>query len=191
MIRSQHDYDEIYQARTWAYGDRPDPELIRALEGKTRGAAVDLGGGQGRHALALAALGFDVALVDTAKSGLHQAAQEAEERGLHLKIVQQDCKMYAPEGSLQLAVAALFFHVPAERTSLEAAKRIGEGLETEGMLYLSLPGYTNETHEFASRLLRAAGCEQKWVTKKLVTKKDRPRLPVPRRNETRALGIKV
>lgn len=187
----RRDYEEIYRARIWAYGDKPDPEFIRALVNVPRGVALDIAGGQGRHALALAALGFDVTLVDSAPAGLHQAGVAAEEKGLSVHLVQADIATYEPVRDVLVVCAGLFFHIPARRTSLKVAKRLGHALPRGGLLYLSLPGYTSETAAFASHLIAAAGLKEKWIVKHLVTKKERPRLSVPRRNETRALGVKA
>jgi trans-aconitate methyltransferase len=191
MIRSQRDYQQIYTSRPWAYGDKPDPELIKALVDVPRGKALDLGGGQGRHAMALAELGFDVTVVDSAPAGLHQVSIAADERSLSIRTVQHDASKYEPEGDLAVAVAALFFHIPAHKTSLRVAGSIGSALSSGGLFYLSLPGFSAETQTFVRELIDASGCKEVWVDKHLVTKKERPRLPVPRRNETRALAVKI
>ncbi|HVE75713.1 MAG TPA: methyltransferase domain-containing protein [Actinomycetota bacterium] len=183
-------YEDIYRERAWAYGDKPDPDLIRALVNVPRDKALDLGGGQGRHALALSALGFDVTLVDNAPTALHQASEAAADKGLPLHTVQAELSAYEPPSGLQVCVAALLFHIPSKKTSLAIAGKIGGALARQGVFYLSMPGYTKESEAFAHELLDAAGCKSEWVMKHLVTKSERPRLPVPRRNETRALGIK-
>lgn len=187
MRRAERDYAEIYKQRTWAYGDRPDPELIKALVGVPRGPAADLGGGQGRHALALSALGFDVTLVDSVPEGLHQASAIAEERGLPLHTVHSDAAHFEPENGQRVVVAALFLHIPARRTALKIAERMGGSLAPGGLFYMSFPGFTKVTQELARDLISAAGCQEQWVLKHLVTKKERPVLPVSRRNETRVL----
>ena len=188
VLRS--DYEEIYRGRAWAYSDRPDEHLIRALVGKQPGRAVDLGGGQGRHALALAALGYDVVLVDSAAEGLHQATAAAEEKGLKMHTHQSDIVNYVPEGPLSLAVASLLFHIPSKTASKKAAAAVGEALIPGGLFYFSLKGYSKDTIELIDTLIDAAGCKPEWTIKHLVTKKDRPRLGVARRNETRALAVK-
>ncbi|HLF69577.1 MAG TPA: class I SAM-dependent methyltransferase [Actinomycetota bacterium] len=190
MTDSRRDYEQVYSELTWAYGDKPDLELIHALEGRPRGRAVDVGGGQGRHALPLAALGFDVVVVDTAAAGLHQGAESAAEKDLNIHFVQQDAAQFEYGPGLKAAVAALFFHIPAHKTSISIAQRIGEALEPGSPLYLSVPGFTSETVELVEAVIEAAGCKKDFIVKHLVTKKERPRLSVPRRNETRALGIK-
>lgn len=187
----RRDYEEIYRSRIWAYSDKPDPEFIRALVNVPRGVALDIAGGQGRHALALAALGFDVTLVDAAPAGLHQAGVAAGEKGLSVHLVQADIATYEPVRDAIVICAALFFHIPARKASLKIASRLGQALGSKSLLYLSMPGYTSDTAVFASELIAAAGLKEEWIVKHLVTKKERPRLTVARRNETRALGVKT
>ncbi|HEX2054687.1 MAG TPA: class I SAM-dependent methyltransferase [Actinomycetota bacterium] len=183
-------YEDLHRNSAWAYGEHPDLELAGALTEVAPGPAVDLGGGQGRHALYLAWLGFDVELVDLSQEALGQARRSAAERELRLRTVCANLAFYEPEPGLQVAVAALTFHVPARHASLAAVTRIGEALNPGGMLYLSLPGFTDETRAFAADLLAAARCDG-TVVRHLVTPKERPRLSVPRRNETRAVGFRT
>lgn len=188
MNRSIRSYDDLYRDRTWAYGDKPDTEFIKALIGSPRGKALDVGGGQGRHSLALSALGYDVTMIDTSAEGLHQAATVAEERSLPLHVVQSDLHHFEADHEYQVIVAALFFHQIAPRTALQLAKRLGTMLASDGFLYLSLPRFNKETELFANDLIDEAACRKEWIVKHLVTKKDRPKLGVPRRNETLAFG---
>lgn len=188
MIDSRHNYEDIYRQKSWAYSDKPDLELIRSLVDLPRGKALDVGGGQGRHSLALSALGFEVLLVDAAQSGLHQASGAAAERGLNLHVLNTDVGRWEPQEKVKLAVAALFFHIPARKTSLKIAERIGGALDRGGLLYFSFPGFDKQTQEFAEELIQASGCAKEWIVKHLVTKKERPRLKVARRNETRVLA---
>lgn len=140
--------------------------------------------------MALSALGYNVTIVDSAATGLHQAAESAEEKSLPIHCLHSDASRYEPEESLEVVVAALFFHIPAHKTSLKIAERAGASLNEEGVFYLSIPGYSDETYSFAEELIAAAGCRSFTIEKHLVTKKERPRLPVPRRNETRAVAFK-
>lgn len=188
MVRSVSDYDELYRNRTWAYGDKPDIELIKALAGHPRGKALDVGGGQGRHALALSALGFEVTLVDVAHEGLRQAAEASQERALPIHLVQSDASKLELDDEYEVILCALLFHSMNRRSGLDLAKRLGVALASGGLFYVSLPGFNSETQEMALALIEQAGCKVQWMIKKLVTKKDRPKLQVPRRNETMALG---
>lgn len=182
-------YDQLHSAREWAYGELPDAQLVEALSGVPVGRALDLGGGQGRHALYLASLGFDVELVDLSQEALAQAARSASELGLSVTTVRSNIAFYQPSPALKAVVAALIFHVPARHASLRVAGALGEALDPGGLLYLSMPGFNQETRSLASEILFAAGCEGR-VDQHVVTRRERPRLPVPRRNETRAVGYR-
>lgn|GEM_PF-6081064 len=191
MIRPSRNYQDVYQNLEWAYGQKPDPQLIQALQGVPRGRAVDLGGGQGRHAIALAKLGFEVELVDNAPAGLEQAAAFSRSLGLDIAFTRGDVVSFRPAPGLQVAVASLLFYIPGVNASLRAAARVGAALKPGGLFYVSLPGFTPERKGLAGALIDVAGCKLEWMVKHVVTSLDRPRLQVSRRNETRALGVRV
>jgi 2-polyprenyl-3-methyl-5-hydroxy-6-metoxy-1,4-benzoquinol methylase len=58
--------------------------LAESVRGRKPGRALDIGMGQGRNSLFLAALGWDVTGFDIAEVGVRQAQAEAKKRGLKL-----------------------------------------------------------------------------------------------------------
>lgn len=184
-------YDELHRTRDWAYGEQPDRQLADALVGRSAGKAVDLGGGQGRHALYLSGLGYDVELVDLSEEALLQASRAAKDRGLQLRTVRANVAFYEPPAGLDVVVAALLFHVPARHASLAAAERLGSAMNPGALLYLSLPGFDEAKPALAAELFAVAGCADVEVFRHVVTPEERPRLPVARRNETRAVGFRA
>jgi SAM-dependent methyltransferase len=65
----------------------PDADVEAcARELRTRGAvaALDLGSGVGRHAVMLAAMGFETSAIDASTAGLEQLAASAARAGLHV-----------------------------------------------------------------------------------------------------------
>jgi trans-aconitate methyltransferase len=184
-------YDELHRTREWAYGEQPDRQLEDELAGLGAGRAVDLGGGQGRHALFLAGLGYDVELVDLSEEALVQASRAAESRGLPLRTVKANIAFYEPPIDLDVVVAALVFHVPARHAGLAAAERLGAAMKPGALLYLSLPGFDESTRALAADLFAAAGCADYRVERHVVTPEERPRLKLARRNETRAVGFRA
>ena len=189
MSPANSTYEQLHESAGWAYGERPDAQLVEAVSELSPGVAVDLGGGQGRHALYLASRGFDVELVDLSQSALAQAEASARAAGVRLRTSLANVAFYQPPAELRVLVGALLFHVPARHASLQAACAVGSALGPGGLFYLSLPGFNDETQALAMDLLDAAGCDGR-VVKHLVTRDERPRLPVPRRNETRAVGYR-
>lgn len=78
-------YDELYGRLDEAFGAEPDSLLVehRRLLDPTR-PVLDVGAGQGRHSLLLAAEGFTVEAIDpspVAIESLRARAKEAEEIG--------------------------------------------------------------------------------------------------------------
>jgi SAM-dependent methyltransferase len=190
MLQIKSHFDNLYESQGSAYGSQADPELIAALANLSRGIVLDLGGGQGRHCLPLARMGLDVEVVDVSPYALRQVTDAAAREGLRVSGVCCDVACYEPPRQVRAIVAALLFHLPAEYVSLRVAERIGSTLCDEGLFYLSLPGYDEKRVRLARRILDAAGCADHRVVNHLVTRRERPRLPVPRRNETRAFGFR-
>lgn len=150
---------------------------------------MDLGGGQGRHALYLASLGFDTELVDLSDEALAQAEREAAALGLNLQTTRANLAFYEPPRGIDVVVGALIFHVPARHAALKAAAQLGGCMNPGALFYLSLPGFDDGTRDFALQVMQEAGCRRVNVEKHVVTREERPRLPVERRNETRGIGF--
>lgn len=183
-------YEQLHRSHAWAYGQGPDRQLADLVDALPAGRALDLGGGQGRHALWLASLGFEVELVDSSALALEQARTAAAARGLVLGTVCSNAGFYEPSAGLQVVVAALIFHLPAPHLARRIAGRLRTALDPGGLLYLSVPGFTAETEALLGRVLEESGCGNGAVERHLVTREERPRLPVPRRYETRAFGFR-
>lgn len=76
-------YDKYYQTEN-LFGE-PYPELISFFtESPEKGKLLDLGCGQGRDAIALARLGYEVIGIDNSKVGIDQMNQVAKSEKLNL-----------------------------------------------------------------------------------------------------------
>src|ERR1043165_9700463 len=64
--------------------------LAEAVKGRTPGKALDIGMGQGRNSLFLAALGWDVTGFDISEVGVKQAQAEAAKRNLKINAMVGD-----------------------------------------------------------------------------------------------------
>lgn len=87
-----------------------DPFLLEIeAELPTSGAALDLAGGNGRHALFLAERGFDVTLVDVSPRGLALAEAAADASGLSISTAALDLdEGPLPEGPFELILCSWY-----------------------------------------------------------------------------------
>lgn len=107
-------WDERYASDELVYGDAPN-EFLAEMAGRfpKGGAALDIGAGEGRNALFLASLGFDVLAVDQSAVGMQKAQRRAEARGLSLRARACDLAEFIAEpGSLDV-ISSIFVHLPA------------------------------------------------------------------------------
>jgi tellurite methyltransferase len=79
----------------------------------SRGKALDLAGGAGRHALWLARRGFEVTLADVSEAGLAIARERAKEADVSFATVQVDLETNPlPPGPWDLIVVTHYLHRP-------------------------------------------------------------------------------
>ena len=102
-------YDEHYQEERH-FGD-PCPELIEFFaENPERGKVLDLGCGQGRNALALARLGYEVTGVDISRVGVEQMMRDAKKLKVHIEGVVADIYEYPVDPSFDFILLDSMLH---------------------------------------------------------------------------------
>src|SRR5688500_3550918 len=88
-------WDERYSDADFVYGKKPN-DFLASLglksEGKQR--VLCLAEGEGRNAVYLAQLGFEVLAVDQSMVGLKKALRLAEEKNVNIEIQQADLSSY-------------------------------------------------------------------------------------------------
>ena len=108
-------WDERYAAaeRVWSAG--PNREVERIVAGWVPGRALDLGAGEGRHALWLAEKGWRVTAVDFSAVGIDRGRREAESRGLAVDWVVDDVTLWhPPDGTAFDLVLVAYLHIPGD-----------------------------------------------------------------------------
>jgi tellurite methyltransferase len=106
--------------------DRPSPFISRWVMRMAaefgRGRALDVATGRGRHALAMAAAGFNVTGIDVQLSSLSHAQTSALAAGVQISLVCADLRLFPiPTGRFQVVVVARYLDraiVPALRQAL-------------------------------------------------------------------------
>ncbi|MCB0107311.1 MAG: class I SAM-dependent methyltransferase [Caldilineaceae bacterium] len=102
-------YDKHYREEN-LFGE-PYPEFVDFItHWPYRGRALDLGCGQGRDALLLAAAGFQVTAIDISKVGVRQMLSEAKERHLSINGIVADIYTVDLEHTYDLILFNSIFH---------------------------------------------------------------------------------
>jgi SAM-dependent methyltransferase len=136
------DFDGVYCDRAAFYGAHPSPFLVHYLDKyaiAARGAGLDLGCGQGRNALHLAACGFTMHAVDGSAQAIDRLLGIAQTHGLSVSGQVADLATLEIEaGRYDLIVANTSLdHLTAEEGERLAARMV-RGLAPGGVLFVSV-----------------------------------------------------
>ncbi len=124
-----------------ALGEEQSEKLLK-LSGVAGGAALDLGCGPGRHAVALARRGFEVTAVDRTRFLLDKARTRAREAGVEVEFVEQDMRRFRRPRAFDLALSMFtafgYFDDPAE--DLQVLQNVQASLRPGGRLVIDVVG---------------------------------------------------
>jgi SAM-dependent methyltransferase len=101
------EWDRRYAGTELVWTAEPNRFVVAELRDLAPGRALDLGSGEGRNAVWLAARGWQVTAVDFSAAGLDKGRRLAAARGTAVDWVQADLRDYQPEaGAFQLVLVA-------------------------------------------------------------------------------------
>ncbi|QDU28698.1 tellurite resistance protein TehB [Anatilimnocola aggregata] len=101
----------------------PSPTLLSLVDWlpPTRGRALDVAGGAGRHSIWLAKLGFEVTLADVSAVGLQVAQRRASDSGVKITTIEHDLERHGlPVGPWDLIVSICYLWRPTPRLMVDA-----------------------------------------------------------------------
>jgi len=104
-----------------AHGE-PSTVVLAVLQDLAPGRALDLGCGNGRHAMWLAERGWRVTAVDFSTEALRQARERAAAIGVEVEWVEADLAAYEPERQAFDLVLVAYLHVPGRERGPILAK---------------------------------------------------------------------
>lgn len=120
-------WDERYAAGERVWSEGPNREVEAIVGPWPPGSALDLGAGEGRHALWLADAGWRVTAVDFSSVGIGRGQEEAGHRGLDVEWVVDDATVWEPpEGTRYDLVLVAYLHLP-EDVLTRAARWLSPG----------------------------------------------------------------
>jgi SAM-dependent methyltransferase len=122
---NQADWDHRYDGeRIWS--GNPNGTLVREIEGRTPGTALDVGAGEGGDAVWLAEQGWKVTASDISQRALDHVVAGAEERNVQVEALRADAnERDAFEGREFDLVTAHYASVPRTRDDRGIANLIG------------------------------------------------------------------
>ena len=145
-------FDLVYGRSGMAFGNEPEPELAKFVNSsKHRGKALDLGCGDGRHALFLAGMAYNVTGVDVSNVAVKKLESIAKAQNLDsfLRAYHSDARDFIyPANEYDLVVAVtLFDHVPKKDVA-PLFEKVANSIKPNGILFTKVhtvkdPGKTN------------------------------------------------
>ena len=128
-------WDERYSSDEYVYGTKPNEFLASVANQIPTGKVLCLAEGEGRNAVYLAELGYEVTAVDASRVGLEKAQRLAEKRGAEIKTIIADLADFEIEENSWDGIVSIFCHVPPTiRKPLH--RKVVAGLKTGGALVL-------------------------------------------------------
>lgn len=137
------DWDARYAESATVWSREPNAWVAETVEPLLPGTAVDLAAGEGRHALWLATLGWQVTAVDFSRAGLVTGQARAREVGVDIHWVVADATVWVSPCPVDLVVMA-YLQLPA--AGLSAAIRGASGYLAPGGT-LAVIGHDRENLE--------------------------------------------
>jgi SAM-dependent methyltransferase len=105
-------WDERFSEPGFAYGTDPNGFLVSVTARIPRGRVMCLAEGEGRNAVYLASLGFDVTAIDTSAVALEKARCLARERGVTVTTINADLAQFDIEPCAWQGIVSIFCHLP-------------------------------------------------------------------------------
>jgi len=125
-------WDERYADSELVWSGEPNVFVAAHLTGRTPGAALDLGAGEGRNAVWLALQGWDVTAVDFSAVGLEKARRMAFDAEVELATVVSDVETYTPVTQVDLVLLS-YLQIPDEHQR-RLLRRVREWLQPGGIV---------------------------------------------------------
>ena len=136
MSEKVNPWDERYSGREFYYGKEPNDFLkLCANKIPSKGKVLCLAEGEGRNAVYLAKLGFQVVAVDQSPQGLEKLKKLADENGVSIETIVADLENFEIKPNYWDGIVSIWCHVPPTlRRVLHL--RVVQGLLCGGALIL-------------------------------------------------------
>lgn len=106
-------WDERYSEPGYSYGTAPNEFIASVVDRIPKGKILSLAEGEGRNAVYLASLGYEVTGVDGSAVGLRKAEELAAERGVAITTIHADLGEFRIEPEQWDGIVACYCHLPS------------------------------------------------------------------------------
>jgi SAM-dependent methyltransferase len=106
-------WDQRFAEAEIAYGEAAHVGVCEVFCAPGTGRVLCLAEGQGRNAVHLAKLGYDVTALDFSAVGLERAAELAAKSGVKLTLLHADLSTYVFDSEAWDGIVSIFGHLPA------------------------------------------------------------------------------
>lgn len=144
---TREDWNRRYEGTELVWSVTPNKTFAQETADLAPGAALDLGAGEGRHAVWLAEQGWRVHAVDFSDVAIDKARRLAEARGVadRVRFEIADLTAYAPEPGRYDLVAMIYFHIAREELA-PALQRAAQAVAPGGLFLLIAHDSENLEH---------------------------------------------
>ncbi len=126
-------WNRLFAEQEWLFPVEPIPLIVELVSPLEPGRVLELGVGEGRHAIWLAEQGWQVTAVDFSRVALDRARRRARGRGVAMECVLADAADVLPAvGGFDLVLIAYMHPEPHERDAVFAA--VAEAVAPDGHL---------------------------------------------------------
>lgn len=138
-------WDERYSEPGFTYGTTPNSFLVSVVDRIPPGRVLMLAEGEGRNAVYLASLGYQITAVDGSAVGLGKALELAAERGVRLTTIVADLAGFEIEPEKWDAIVSCFCHIPSA-IRIPLHRKVVQGLKPGGVFVLE--GFSKEQMDY-------------------------------------------
>jgi SAM-dependent methyltransferase len=131
----REDWDSRYAEKELLWSASPNRFLVAEASGLAPGRALDLACGEGRNAIWLAELGWQVTAVDFSEVAISKARERAARDGADVDFICADLLDYGPEPGAYDLVLVLYLQLPAGERRL-VLSRAASALAPRGTFLL-------------------------------------------------------
>jgi SAM-dependent methyltransferase len=129
-------WNKVFTGGAQQVPQQPSALLVSAAKGVTPGMALDLGIGQGRNAVYLAANRWTVTGVDLSDVAVEQANKNAAARGVKLDAIVGDLDVYDFGKQKWDLITSFYMHGWHRRSKTDVAGRISDALKPGGLVVI-------------------------------------------------------